>query len=249
MLILNTMSDTLFRLESVTQRYGNRVALDVPLLDIRAGEALAIIGPSGAGKSTLLRLLNFLEAPASGAVHFQGYTADRRVQPPMAVRRQITTVFQRSIVLSASVIENVIYGLKLRGVRHAHRRAADALEYLGLAHLSDQPARTLSGGELQRVALARAMVFEPRVLLLDEPTANLDPYNVQLIERAMSDLHRQRGTTIVLVTHNMFQARRLAQRVALLLDGRIVEITDTTSFFDAPQDPRTAAFVRGEMVY
>lgn len=243
------MCDTLFRLEQITQRYGNRLALDVPLLEIRAGEALAMIGPSGAGKSTLLRLLNFLEAPASGVICFQGYRTNGRVQPPIEVRRQITTVFQRSIALSASVIENVVYGLKLRGAQNARQRAAAALEHLGLAHLSDQPARTLSGGELQRVALARAMVVEPRVLLLDEPTANLDPYNVQLIERAISDLHQQRGTTIVLVTHNMFQARRLAQRVALLLDGRIVEIADTTTFFDAPQDPRTAAFVRGEMVY
>ncbi|HEX9372828.1 MAG TPA: ATP-binding cassette domain-containing protein, partial [Roseiflexaceae bacterium] len=105
------------------------------------------------------------------------------------------------------------------------------------------------GGEMQRVALARAMVLAPRVLLLDEPTANLDPYNVQLIERIIATLHQQHATTTVLVTHNIFQARRLAQRVALLLSGRIAEVADVASFFEAPRDARTAAFVRGEMVY
>ena len=102
---------------------------------------------------------------------------------------------------------------------------------------------------MQRVALARAIVLAPRVLLLDEPTANLDPYNVQMIEQIITDLHRQHAPAIVLVTHNIFQARRLAQRVALLLAGRIVEVADVRTFFEAPQDARTAAFVRGEMVY
>jgi tungstate transport system ATP-binding protein len=93
------------------------------------------------------------------------------------------------------------------------------------------------------------MVIDPRVLLLDEPTANLDPYNVQAIEQAIAEMHRQRSTTIVLVTHNIFQARRLAQRVALLLAGRVVEVADVAMFFELPHDARTAAFVRGEMVY
>jgi tungstate transport system ATP-binding protein len=147
------------------------------------------------------------------------------------------------------VLANAAYGLKLRGERDAYRRAGAALAQLGLEHLAHAPARTLSGGEMQRVALARALVTEPEVLLLDEPTANLDPANVQVIERAIAETHRQRGATIVLVTHNLFQARRLAQRVALLLDGRIVEVADTATFFEHPHDPRTAAFVRGEMVY
>jgi tungstate transport system ATP-binding protein len=110
-------------------------------------------------------------------------------------------------------------------------------------------ARTLSGGEAQRVALARAMVLQPDVLLLDEPTANLDPYNVGLIEDIAGRLNRERGTTLILVTHNVFQAKRLAHRVALLLEGQIVEITGVDTFFESPRDPRTAAFVRGEMVY
>ena len=102
---------------------------------------------------------------------------------------------------------------------------------------------------MQRVALARALVIEPLVLLLDEPTANLDPYNVSLIEETIRALNQERGTTLVLVTHNVFQARRLATRAGLLLDGRLVEVADNEPFFTAPRDPRTAAFVRGEMVY
>jgi tungstate transport system ATP-binding protein len=124
-----------------------------------------------------------------------------------------------------------------------------ALDQVGLTTMARQPARTLSGGEAQRVALARAMVLGPDVLLLDEPTANLDPYNVGLIEDITRTLNRERGTTLVLVTHNVFQAKRLAHRVALLLEGQIVEITGVDTFFESSRDPRTAAFVRGEMVY
>ena len=124
-----------------------------------------------------------------------------------------------------------------------------ALEQVGLSDLAKEKARLLSGGEAQRVALARAMVIEPEVLLLDEPTANLDPYNVGLIEDIVADLNRKRSTTIVLVTHNVFQAKRLAHRVALLLEGKVVEVAPVQEFFEAPRDPRTAAFVRGEMVY
>jgi tungstate transport system ATP-binding protein len=115
--------------------------------------------------------------------------------------------------------------------------------------MARQRARTLSGGEAQRVALARAIVLQPDVLLLDEPTANLDPYNVGLIEDIVQALNRQREATMVLVTHNVFQAKRLAHRVALLLEGQIVEVSDVETFFESPRDPRTAAFVRGEMVY
>jgi tungstate transport system ATP-binding protein len=120
---------------------------------------------------------------------------------------------------------------------------------VGLSHLAQANARTLSGGEIQRVALARALVIEPTVLLLDEPTANLDPYNVKLIEQIITEVNREAGTTVVLVTHNVFQAKRLAHRTGLLLEGRLVEIAETATFFSAPTDPRTRAFVQGDMVY
>jgi tungstate transport system ATP-binding protein len=243
------MHAPVYQLESVTKRYGDRMVLDVAALEVHAGEILAIVGPSGAGKSTLLRLLNLLEAPTSGAIRFGGQMFTRPDLAPLDLRRQIATVFQRPMLLSTTVLNNVAYGLRVRRAARARQRAAFALADLGLAHLANAPAQSLSGGEQQRVALARALVIEPHVLLLDEPTANLDPYNVQQIERAIVEAHRRRGLTVVLVTHNLFQARRLAGRVALLLDGRVVETAAATDFFESPGDPRTAAFVRGEMIY
>ena len=243
------MSDLTYRLEGVTKSYSGRQVLQVDALDIHRGEVFAVVGPSGAGKSTLLRLLNFIEPPSSGIICF----ADRAFAPgqevPLELRRRITTVFQRSVLLRQSVRDNVAYGLRLRGRRDSAGRIEEALELVGLTDLARQQARTLSGGEAQRVALARAMILDPEVLLLDEPTANLDPYNVGLIEEVVRDLNRQRQTTLVLVTHNVFQAKRLAHRAGLLLDGRLVEVADTEAFFESPCDPRTAAFVRGEMVY
>jgi tungstate transport system ATP-binding protein len=123
------------------------------------------------------------------------------------------------------------------------------LALVGLTTLAKANAHKLSGGEMQRVALARALVIRPAVLLLDEPTANLDPYNVGLIEDIVRRQNREQGTAIVLVTHNVFQAKRLARRVGLMLGGKLIEVSVTEKFFDSPADPRTAAFVRGEMVY
>jgi tungstate transport system ATP-binding protein len=124
-----------------------------------------------------------------------------------------------------------------------------ALQDVGLHKLADQRARTLSGGEAQRVALARAIVLQPAVLLLDEPTANLDPYNAGLIEQIIRQLNEERRMSMVLVTHNVFQARRLASRAVLMLDGQVIEVAETERFFSQPVDARTLAFVRGEMVY
>lgn len=239
----------LYRLLDITHRYGERVVLDLPQLEFAPGEIVAIVGPSGSGKSTLLRLLNFLERPTSGTLTFRTHTVNGTGDVPLDLRRQVTTVFQRPVLLNSSVIHNVAYGLQLRGVRDGRPLAEAALDAVGLAPLAGAHARTLSGGEMQRAALARAMVIQPQVLLLDEPTANLDPYNVQLIEGAIRELHQRQQTTVVLVTHNVFQARRLAQRVLFLLDGRVIESGPAASFFASPVDPRTAAFIRGDMVY
>ena len=243
------MSEPIYQLREVSKAYQGRRVLQVDRLGIWRGEIFALVGPSGAGKSTLLRLLNFLEPPTTGSIRF----LDTEFKPggtmPLKLRRRVTTVFQRPVLLNRSVEANVSYGLRLRGKRDTDRRIEAALQRVGLENLTRQRARTLSGGEAQRVALARALVLQPDVLLLDEPTANLDPYNVGLIEEIVTDLNRERGTTMVLVTHNVFQAKRLAHRVALLLEGRIVETADVETFFQSPRDPRTVAFVRGEMVY
>lgn len=240
------MPPPLYRLENLKHVYDARTVLDVNALDVYENEILALVGPSGAGKSTLLRLLNFIETPTAGALFYRGQ--DVAASAPLELRREVTTVFQRPLLLRGTVAENVAFGLRLRGA-HVNENVNRMLERIGLENMARAPARKLSGGEMQRVALARALVIEPRVLLLDEPTANLDPYNVSLIEDIVRERNRARGVTVIVVTHNVFQAKRLAHRVGLLLNGQLVEIADTRAFFDAPQDPRTAAFVRGEMVY
>jgi len=242
----NTLNDPVYQLRDLKKEYAGRTVTDIERLDIRRGEMLALVGPSGAGKSTLLRLLNFLEHPTAGRIIYQGQAINGSV--PLPVRRQVTTVFQRPMLLKASVHANVAYGLRLRGQR-VDGQVRDILARVGLEQLARSPAHKLSGGEMQRVALARALVINPAVLLLDEPTANLDPYNISLIEDIVHQHNRERGTTVVLVTHNVFQARRLANRVGLMLAGRLIEIADTHAFFESPADPRTAAFVRGDMVY
>ncbi|MBI5031182.1 MAG: ATP-binding cassette domain-containing protein [Chloroflexi bacterium] len=236
----------IYRIEKLKKDYGSRTILDLDELQINAGEILALVGPSGAGKSTLLRLLNFLEAPTAGTMVYNNQVIEGQVS--IETRRQVTTVFQRPIVLRSPVRDNIAYGLSLRG-KNVDGQVNAMLDRIGLKSLANVGAHKLSGGEMQRVALARALVIDPQVLLLDEPTANLDPYNVGLIEEIVREHNRARGTTIVLVTHNVFQAKRLAHRVGLMLGGRLVEVKETAEFFDTPADPRTAAFVRGEMVY
>ncbi|MCU0508629.1 MAG: phosphate ABC transporter ATP-binding protein [Anaerolineae bacterium] len=246
---MNSAKPPAYIIENLTKVYKTRTVLDVNYLEVRAGEILAIVGPSGSGKSTLLRLLNFLEPPSSGQITYgqEVFGPERSVS--LAARRSVTTVSQRPILLDRSVRANVEFGLRLRGQRDRDGQVRDALQRVGLAALEGQHARTLSGGEAQRVALARALVVHPGALLLDEPTANLDPYNVGVIEESIRALNSERGTTMVLVTHNIFQARRLADRVALILDGKIVEQAETEAFFEKPADSRSKAFIRGEMVY
>ncbi len=237
-----------YQLANVTKAYSGRQILRINQLDIYPGEILAVVGPSGAGKSTLLRLLNFLEAPDSGSIYFNQQPINYQ-NVPLEIRRTVTTVFQNPALLSGSVTANLLFGLRLRGQNDGQNEVDEMLERFGLAALRRSPAHALSGGEAQRVALARALILKPSVLLLDEPTANLDPYNAEMIESVIRGVNQIHLTTIVLVTHNIFQARRLADRVALMLNGEIIETADTRTFFENPRDSRTRRFVRGEMVW
>ncbi len=237
----------IYRLKHLRHEYAGRRVLDIDQLDIFRGEVLALVGPSGAGKSTLLRLLNFLEQPSGGELSFDGDPASPRL--PLEQRRRVTTVFQRPALLHRPVIANIAYGLRLRGQKPAPGELESWLDQLGLSHLARQSAPKLSAGEAQRVALARALILRPDVLLLDEPSANLDPYNIGLIERLVAEAHAKTGMTVVWVTHDIFQARRVATRVAFLLGGRLVEVTDAATFFTNPATEQAAAFLRGELVY
>jgi tungstate transport system ATP-binding protein len=238
----------LYDLAGVTKVYAGRPALRVDRLEIAAGERVCLVGPTGGGKSTLLRLMAALESSTTGLLRFAGRRLDSR-ELPLDVRRRIALVFQNPLLLRGTVRANVEYGLRLRGRARYPRAIQGVLDRLGLGGLAARPARLLSGGEAQRVALARALVVEPEVLLLDEPTAHLDPAHVALVEGVVGEDQRQRGMTVVWATHNIFQVRRVADQVAFLLGGELVEMAPTKDFFESPLDPRTAAFVRGEMVH
>lgn len=239
------MSD-LYHLHDVTHRYRGRTILTIPSLNIHQGETFALIGASGAGKSTLLRLLAMLELPTTGEVniHLGGmWYAGHHL--PLAQRRKIGMVFQSPIMLTRSVLENLAYGLRIRRQKIVKARLMEMLEALQLAHVANAPAHTLSGGEQKRLALGRVMILETEVILLDEPTANLDPANIALIE-GMLDKHQR---TIIIITHNFFQARRLADRVGFLHNGELLEVEQADRFFNHPQHPLTRSFLSGEMLF
>jgi tungstate transport system ATP-binding protein len=237
-----------YHLEGVAHRYGGRTVLEVERIDVGPWEFLGLIGPTGAGKSTLLRLLAGVERPSAGHVRLGDRPLDGAGSPRDLLRRA-TLVFQRPLLLRGTARTNVEYGLRLRGVREPGPAAGAALARLGVDGLAERDVRTLSGGEAQLVALARALVLRPEVLLLDEPTANLDPLTVFRVEEAVRDLHQAHGSTVVWATHNLPQAARLATRAVLLLRGQVVEDAPAREFFGSPRDPRTAAFLRGELVY
>lgn len=240
---------SLYTLTNVEQRYGARTVLRIPQLTVETGSLVALVGPSGAGKSTLLRLLALLEQPSCGDLRLQLDDKQLNAQTAtLAERRRVVLTFQRPVLLSTSVRENIAYGLRLRG--QATGRVVDhMIERLGLRQVANARPTTLSGGELQRVALARALIVQPDVVLLDEPTANLDPENVRLIEHILQEEHQQRRMSIVIVTHNLFQARRLATHIGVLLDNTLIEYGDAQLMVSAPHDPRVRAFLQGELIF
>ncbi len=237
-------------MEGLTKRYSREV-LNIKHLAFQRGNIYGIMGPSGAGKSTLLRILNLLEPPDSGVIYFDGRPLSDNGRERLIQQRRMTLVAQKPVLFQTSVFENAAFGLKARGYckRDFRGKIELLLEQVGLRDLSRQHSATLSSGEAQRVALARAVAFEPDLLLLDEPTANLDPSNVEMIEQLILKLNRDRGITVVMVTHNIFQARRIAGQVVFLNEGRIVEMGETERVFTDPADPRTRAFVEGRMIY
>ncbi len=210
-------------LKGIRKSYGKSEVLKGIDLTVEKGEIVALIGPTGSGKTTLLRIIDLLEAPSAGSTIFDG--KDMTIEGEndrLNARRRMAMVFQKPVMFKGSVLENVLYGLKIRGKERTDR-AQDALNAVGLMGYENREASTLSGGEMQRTALARALVTEPELLLLDEPTANLDPKTALSIENIISGLPRQ-GATVIMATHNMLQSRRLAGRVAMLIDGRLVRI-------------------------
>jgi tungstate transport system ATP-binding protein len=209
-------------------------------LRIPAGTLTMVMGPNGAGKSLLLRLLHGLLTPSSGEVLWQGRPLDDDL------RRRQAMVFQRPVLLRRSVAANIRFVLKLRGPA-APERTAEILREVGLGAQAGQPARLLSGGEQQRLSLARALALEPEVLLLDEPTASLDPASTAAIESIVQGAHR-RGTKVIFVTHDIGQARRLADDVVFLNRGRLIEHTPAPQFFGDPVSQPARDYLAGRLI-
>ena len=205
-----------------------------------AGPKTTILGPNGAGKSLLLRLCHGLLKPTSGTVSWHGSDAARHQ----------AMVFQRPVMLRRSALANVEYALSLRGLdRHARRaRAEEVLHRTGLAHLAHAPARQMSFGEQQKLALARAWALAPQVLFLDEPTASLDPSASHAIEELIAAIH-QGGTRIIMTTHDLAQAHRLADEVLFIHRGELLECGDAKTFFKRPRSPLAQAFLEGQLLW
>lgn len=211
----------LIEINGLYKSFGKSEILNNINLEIDEGKILALIGPTGSGKTTLLRLIDTLDYPTRGSIFFRGEDICRLPsKEKLLVRRRMAMVFQKPFMFSRSVYENVSYGLKVRGKVNFRDDVLHTLEDVGLAGYESRSATTLSGGEMQRIALARAMVIKPEVLLLDEPTANLDPRSASAIDDLIESQARD-GTTVIIASHNMAECRRLANKVVILVDGRI----------------------------
>lgn len=219
-----------------------RVLLDADIT-LDGDRFTVLMGPNGAGKSLLLRTLAGLLAPDAGLVLWGGAVPDR------ARAAKVGVVFQKPVMLRRSVLDNLRYALKTAGFGRLERteRALGALRHAGLEHLAQAPARVLSGGEQQRLAIVRALALEPEVLLLDEPTSNLDPAAVLAIEAMLLEARRA-GTKVVFVSHDVGQARRLAEDIVFLHHGRVVEHGAASAHFEAPTNATFKAFLDGQLI-
>lgn len=228
---------TIIEVQNLNKSYGERTALRNVDLKVDQEDVLVVVGPSGAGKTTLLRLLDLLEEPTSGRIFFDGTDTACSEKEKVVLRRQIGMVFQRVNMLNTSVYENVAYPLRIRGMRdRIAERINDVLELVGLGGFEKRKAVSLSGGEMQRVSLAQSLIFEPELLLLDEPTVNLDPRNVSIIEGIVSKVNRERRVTVVMATHNVAQAENLASKVAVLREGALAEVGYAREIFRKPSE-------------
>jgi len=219
-----------------------RALLDNVSFVLLGGRIQVILGPNGAGKSLLLRLLHGLILPDAGTIDWSG-------RPPELAQPRLGMVLQRPVMLRRSVLANMTFALARHNVPRSQRksRAMEALQRAELDQLAHQPAPRLSGGEAQRLAIVRAWAQRPSVLFFDEPCANLDPRSTLKIEQLIQEIHAS-GTQVILTTHDLAQARRLAEDVLFVANGRIQEHTSAESFFTAPASPEAAAYLDGRLL-
>jgi tungstate transport system ATP-binding protein len=233
------------QLKNIEKSYGAVKALEAVNLETVGGKTTVILGTNGSGKTTLLRILAGLEKQDKGSILFNDKETNAK-----EMRQIATLVFQRTAMFSRSVYGNLAYGLKNRGRKDAEIREEItlALQAVGLRNFEKRKANRTSGGEQQRIALARAFLLNPQILLLDEPTANLDPNSATIIERAIEGRTKERNI-IMLATHNLSQAKRLANEVVHIHNGKIVEIASSKEFFSDPRSEITRKFINGELDY
>jgi len=252
---------------NVGKSYGGKTVLDGCSFDFLKDGIYAILGPNGSGKSTFLRVCALLEEPDRGRVDFfedgipprenapdsagPSTTTGPYLEKNIRLRRRITLLLPKIGVFNTTVYQNVAYGLKVRDIskKEIEEKVGHALELVGLSDKKIVNACGLSSGETQRLGIARALVIEPEIIFLDEPTSSLDPHNTSIIEDAIVRIAEKKRTIIIMVTHNMFQARRLSDHVLFMHGGRIIDHGATKEFFAQPKDERAHRFITGQMVY
>lgn len=230
-------------IDKLTKSYRKKLVLSIGELEVKGNAITGIIGPNGSGKSTLMRIIAGIERQDSGTIAFDG------MQPTEAVRKEMTMVFQRPYLINTSVYNNIAYPLRLRGYKkdEISKKVDGVIELLDLCAIKQQNAKTLSGGEAQKAALARAIVFEPRLLLLDEPTSNIDPKSIFDMEKAIRHINEATGATVLLVTHNVKQLRRLCSNAVFIENGSVEAQGNVEILFNNLGNTSIGRFVSEEM--
>jgi tungstate transport system ATP-binding protein len=231
------------QLIDLAKKYRDVKALKSVSLKLQGNKIIVILGVNGAGKTTLMRILSGLESPDSGQILFNNQNTD-----PTALRQVSTLVFQKTAMFTMNVYDNLAFGLKIRKVPkdEISNKVCDALEAVRLSGFEKRRAKKLSGGEQQRLALARAFLLDSHVLLLDEPTANLDPNSAIIIEKAIVT-KKSSERIIIMATHNLNQARRMADEIVHIHNGEVVEVAKSEDFFENPKSEITRKFINGEL--
>ena len=222
----------LYKLENIKRIHGSRTVLDIEDLEISAGKIYTLIGPNGAGKTSLLKILSFLDLPSEGRMHFMGQDVGLSEKHLYPLRKRVVLLDQSPIMFTGSVWKNIEFGLKVRGLAESEkkRRIGEALDLVGMERFRDYNARGLSGGETKRVALARALVLQPEVLLCDEPTANVDGENQEIILSIIEQINKEQNTSVIFSTHYLSQGQRLADRSLLLQRGSLSDMANENIF-------------------
>jgi tungstate transport system ATP-binding protein len=235
----------ILQVEKIEKTYRNVEALKDVSISLQGNKIIVLLGVNGAGKSTLMRIISGLENPDNGQILFNNQKMNAK-----ALREISTLVFQKTAMFTMNVYDNLAYGLKIRKMpkETISQKITEVLSEVGLSGFEKRRAKRLSGGEQQRVSLARAFMLNPNILLLDEPTANLDPNSATIIEKTIINKKRA-DRIIVMATHNLSQARRMADEIVHIYGGQIVEAAETDAFFENPKSEISRKFVNGELEF